>query len=141
MGKLSFNITGLQEFVITFQEYCQVCPYTKQCKFGKESPFTITIDCKEIIAALDFLKSKEMDKLAKKNPDWDWDTREKKAKVTRAQIYAKLWDDKVKKRKDEIACIDSRKLDSMLTSQRGEEWWSDFRETMSEIDKECSKII
>jgi hypothetical protein len=71
----------------------------------------------------------------------DWDTREKKAKVTRASVYSEIWNDKVKKIKEEILCMDSRKMDSMLTSQRGEEWWSEFREVLKKIDEECAKIV
>jgi hypothetical protein len=140
MGKLTYNITGLQEFIVSFEEYCVTCPDQKRCKSGKAEPFQITIDCKEITAALDHKKSEAMDKLGKKHPDWDWDMKEKKAKVSKPQIYSKLWNDKVKALKEEILCLDSRRTDSMITSQRGEEWWSDFRETMSSIDDQCSKI-
>ncbi len=140
MGKLSYNIVGLQEFIISFEEYCVTCEFQAKCKYGKAAPFNINLDCKEITVALDHKKAEAMEKLGKKHPDWDWDKREQKAKVSKAQIFSKLWNDKVKSLKDEIFCLNSRKLDSMLTSQRGEEWWSDFREVMSEIDKECSKI-
>ena len=140
MGLLSFNITGLQEFVINFQEFCVTCEFQKKCQFGKDKPYQVVIDCKEINAALDFKKAEKMEKLAKKNPDWDWDKREKKAKVSKTQIFSKLWADKVKSQKDEIMCLDSRKLDSMLTSQRGEEWWVEFRDVMGEIEEQCSKI-
>ncbi|UYP46507.1 hypothetical protein NEF87_002792 [Candidatus Lokiarchaeum ossiferum] len=140
MGKLSFNIVGLQEFIISFEDYCVTCEYQAKCKYGKAAPFQVSIDCKEITTALDFKKAEAMEKLGKKHPEWDWDKREQKAKVSKAQIFSKLWNDKVKNLKDDILCMDSRKLDSMLTSQRGEEWWSDFREVMTEIDQECSKI-
>ena len=66
---------------------------------------------------------------------------EKESKVTKSQIYSKLWEDKVKALKEEILCLDSRKTDSMLTSQRGEEWWSEFRATMTKIHEECDKIM
>jgi hypothetical protein len=140
MGKLSYNITGLQEFIVSFEEYCVTCEYQAKCKYGKATPFQIEIDCNEITAALDFKKAEEMEKMGKKHPEWDWDMREKKAKVSKAKIFSKIWNDKVKSQKEEIRCLDSRKLDSMLTSQQGEEWWSDFREIMTVIDKECSKI-
>jgi hypothetical protein len=143
MGKIHYNITGLQEFVLTFEDYCVPCPYHRNCKFGKDKPFQLTVDCKDITNALEYRKGKEMEKLAKKNPDMDWDTREKKAKVTRQQIYSELWNDKVKAKKDELGiyCLDSKRLDSMITSQRSEEWWADFREVMKKIDEECSKIV
>ena len=140
MGMLRYNIIGLQDFSITFEEYCVPCEYQSKCKFGKNQPFQITIDCKEITAAHDARKSEKMEKLGNKNPDWDWDMREKKAKISKTQVFSKLWNDKVKVIKEEMLCMDSRRMDTMLTSQQGEEWWSEFRETMSEIDKECSKI-
>jgi hypothetical protein len=141
MGKIAYNITGLQEFVLNFQDYCGPCPYHKNCKYSKDKPFQITINCSDITNAFEFKKSKEMEKLAKKNPEMDWETREKKAKVTKASVISEIWNDKVKKLKDEIYCLDSRKLDSMITSQRSEEWWAAFRETMKEIDDQCSKIV
>ena len=143
MGKVTYNITGLQEFVINFQEYCVACPWTRHCKFNKDKPFQLLISCKDITNAFEFKKSKEMEKLAKKNPDMDWDTREKKAKVTKQQVFSEIWNDKVKKMKDELGiyCLDSKRLDSMVTSARGEEWWAEFREVMKKIDEECSKIV
>lgn len=143
MGKLTYNITGLQEFVVTFAEYCVPCPYQRHCKHNKDKPFQVTIDCKDFTTALEFRKSKEMEKLAKQHPDWDWDTREKKAKVTRPQIYSEIWNEKVKKPAKEgvIYCVDSKKIDSMLTSQRSEEWWAEFRDVMKKLDEECAKIV
>ena len=82
-----------------------------------------------------------MDKLAKKDSNMDWDTRSKKAKVTKPQVYSAIWDDKVKKQKSDLACLNSKRVDSMLVSQRGEEWWADFREILKKIDEECSKIV
>jgi len=153
MGRLSYNIIGLEEFAISFQDYCVSCEWQRRCRYGKAEPFQIHVSCKELTAALDFKKAKAMDKVGQKHPDWDWDQkvgqkhpdwdwdqREAKAKVTKVQIFSKLWTDKVKKHKEESFCLDSRRLDSMLTAQRGEEWWSDFRETMSIIEKECSRI-
>ena len=140
MGRLSYNIIGLEEFAISFQDYCVSCEWQRRCRYGKAEPFQIHISCKELTAALDFKKAIAMDKVGQKHPDWDWDQREKNAKVSTVQVFSKIWADKVKKHKEESFCLDSRRLDSMLTSQRGEEWWSDFREIMSIIEKECSKI-
>ena len=140
MGMLRFNIVGMQEFSITFEEYCVPCEYQSKCKYGKNQPFQIEMDCKELTTARDFRKTEKMEKLGKQNPEWDWDQRDKAARISKSQVYSKLWGDKVKALKEEILCMDSRRMDSMLTSQQGEEWWSEFRETMSEIDKECSKI-
>ena len=140
MGRLSYNIIGLEEFAISFQDYCVSCEWQRRCRYGKAEPFQIHISCKELTAALDFKKAKAMEKIGNQHPDWDWDQREAKAKVSKVQIFSKLWTDKVKKHKEESFCLDSRRLDSMLTSQRGEEWWSDFREIMTIIENECSKI-
>ena len=85
-------------------------------------------------------KEEKMIKLQKQHPDWDWDKREKKASVSKAQIFSQLWNEKIKARKEEILCLDSRRTDSMVTSQRGEEWWSAFRDIMTIIEKECAKI-
>lgn len=140
MGKLSYNITGLEEFIISFQNYCVPCEYQSKCKYGKNQPFQVNLDCKEIATATDKKKNEMMEKLGNKHPDWDWETREKKAKVSKTQVYSILWADKVKKLKEEILCLDSRKMDSMITTQQGEMWWADFRDVMGEIDQECSKI-
>ena len=140
MGKISFNITGLSDFEITFQDFCSTCPVQKDCKYGKSNPFLFTIDCNEIRVAEDYKKTEAMKKLQKKHPDWDWDRREKAAKVQKTQIFSKLWEDKVKVNKEEILCMDNRRTDSMLTAQRGEEWWSEFRDVMNKIYEECSKI-
>ena len=140
MGKLRYNISGLEEFVITFEDYCVPCPIQKHCRYGKTTPFQISLECKDLLTAFEKKKNEEMDKLGRKNPDWDWDMREKKAKVTKAQVYSLIWNDKVKNHKEELLCIDSRRTDSMLTAQRGEEWWTDFRDLITKIDTECSKI-
>jgi len=44
-------------------------------------------------------------------------------------------------RKEEIRCLDSRKVDSMLVAQQGQDWWQNFNSTMKEINHECEKII
>jgi hypothetical protein len=141
MGKLTYSISGLQEFIITFEEFCVPCPYSKNCKYNKNKPFTVSVECKDLTNALEYLKNKEMEKLAKKNPSMDWDTRSAKAKVTKAAIYSEIWTNKVKARKDEIVCLNSKRVDSMIVSTRSEEWWSDFRELLKKIDEECSKIV
>jgi len=141
MGKISFSITGLQEFLITFEEYCVPCTYSRMCKYNKNKPFTVTVECKDLTNAFEFLKNKEMEKLAKKDPSLDWDARSKKAKVTKPQVYSAIWDEKVKKQKTDLACMNPKKLDSMLVSQRGEDWWAEFRDILKKIDEECSKIV
>lgn len=141
MGKLRYNITGLEEFNITFEDYCVPCEYQRNCKYGKSEPFQVVIDCKELAAAKDKRKAEKMEQLRKKHPDWDWETREKNAKISNTQIFSEMWAQKVKQFREEILCLDSRRMDSMLTSQQGEMWWADFRDVMGEIHNECSKIM
>ena len=101
----------------------------------------VMIDCKDFTNAFEFLKNKAMEKLAKKDHTMDWDTRSKKAKVSKVQVYSEMWKEKVKNLKDELVCMNSKRIDSMLVSQRGEEWWSEFREVMKKIDEECTKFV
>ena len=140
MTRVNFNITGLSEFEVSFQDYCSACPMQKNCKYGKSNPFGFTIDCKELTAAEDFKKTEKSKKIQNDHPEWDWDKAEAASKVKKSQIFSKVWEDKVKSLKEEILCMDSRRTDSMLTSQRGEEWWSEFRTVMTKIHEECSKI-
>jgi len=83
-----------------------------------------------------------MEKIGRAHPDWDWDKREAAAekKVRKPQIYSQLWEEKVKKHKDELYCIGGRTLDQMVRSMISEEYWSDFREVIKEIHQACSKI-
>lgn len=141
MSKLKMTVAGLQEFNVSFEDYCVPCQWQRNCKYNKNKPFNVVVECKDLTNASEFLKNKEMEKLAKKNPSWDWETRAKNAKVTKAQIYASIWDEKVKKIKDELVCMNSKRVDSMLVSQRSNDWWTDFREIMKKIDEECSKIV
>lgn len=139
MGKLTYSLSGLSEFIVNFEEWCVPCPYQKNCKWNKSKPFTVLIDCKDLTNAFEFLKNKEMEKLGKKNPNMDWEERAKKAKVGRPSVYSEIWNDKVKKIKDDLVCMNSKKIDSMLTSKNMNEWWTEFREVMKKIDEECQK--
>ncbi len=140
MTRVSFNITGLSDFEITFQDYCSPCGMQKDCKYGKSNSFTITVSCNELAEAEDYKKTQIMKKIQKEHPDWDWEKSESAAKVKKSQIFSKIWEDKVKSKKEEILCMDSRRTDSMLTSQRGEEWWSEFRKVITKIHQECSRL-
>ena len=140
MGKLTFNITGLSDFEISFTDYCTMCDIQSNCKHGKNDPVLVQVSCNDFRKAEKEKKEELMRKVEKKNPNWDWDRIEKASKVQTSQIISVIWADRIKKNKEEYLCMDSRKTDSMLTSQRREEWWSDFLETMREINGECSKI-
>ena len=56
-------------------------------------------------------------------------------------IFSQLWKDKIKTQKEEIRCLDSRKVDSMLVIQQGQDWWQDFNQTIKLVNNECEKII
>jgi hypothetical protein len=62
-------------------------------------------------------------------------------KINLQNIFSQIWKEKVKAQKEEIRCLDSRKTDSMLVSQQGQDWWQDFVTTMKEINQECEKIL
>ena len=65
----------------------------------------------------------------------------KKVKVNFQNIFSQIWKDKVKARKEEIRCLNSKKVDSMLVSQQGQDWWQDFNITIKVINRECEKIL
>ena len=56
-------------------------------------------------------------------------------------IFSQIWKDKIKAQKEEIRCLDSRKVDSMLVTQQGQDWWQDFNTTMKILNQECEKIL
>ena len=56
-------------------------------------------------------------------------------------VLPRLRDTKIKALKEEIRCLDSRKIDPMLVSQQGQDWWADFNSTMKVINNECEKIV
>ena len=63
-----------------------------------------------------------------------------KVKINLQGIFSEIWKEKIKSKKEEIRCLDSRKTDPLLVSQQGQDWWQDFNATMKEINKECEKI-
>ena len=65
----------------------------------------------------------------------------KKVKINLQNIFSQLWKDKIKIQKEEIRCLDSRKVDSMLVAQQGQDWWQDFNHTIKLINNECEKIV
>ena len=78
-----------------------------------------------------------------------WQKEEKEGKtvyVKTDENTEKTWDVKenkltIKAQKEEIRCLDTRKVDSMLVTQQGQDWWQDFNTTMKEINSECEKIM
>ncbi|MHA1732141.1 MAG: hypothetical protein ACTSU5_09360 [Promethearchaeota archaeon] len=140
MPKATYSIMGLQEFQITFEDYCRVCPTQLQryCPYGKDKPFFVEMGCKDITAARDAHKYEQMQKLQKKTAageDIDFD----KIKVTNTQIISGLWQKLVKGNEKKIRCI-SKDIDPLLSAQRAQDWWADFRKAVQDIMKECVKI-
>ena len=64
----------------------------------------------------------------------------KKVKVNLQNIISQIWKGKIKAHKEEIRCLDSRKIDAMLVAQQGQDWWQDFNMTIKVINSECEKI-
>ena len=140
MPELIYSITGLSEFTISFENYCVPCKYQNRCRYGKKEPLQITIECSELLQAYEHQRL-ELMKVAQKEAAIDdtYEMLEKRSKVNIGQIFSEIWKKKIKKHKEEITCLNSRKLDPMLTSQRGGEWWSEFRLVMQKVYEECKK--
>jgi hypothetical protein len=135
---LTSLIVGLQEFQVSFENYCVPCPMQAHCRYGKNNVLQLVIDCNEMTRATEEIRLQEMKKLQKKSAT-AIDPSEITVKPT--QILSGLWEKHIKKRKEEFLCMDSNRTDTMITSQRGTDWWADFREVMKKIYEECSRIV
>ena len=139
---LHYSVVGLQDFNISFESYCRPCDIQKYCKFGNETPFTATINCNDLNKAKETIKLEQLQKLQKtEDVSVSYEDLLKKVKVNIQGIFSTIWKEKVKDHKEEIRCLDSRKVDSMLVAQQGQDWWSDFNATMKVINEECGKIL
>ncbi|MBD3230048.1 MAG: hypothetical protein GF329_17855 [Candidatus Lokiarchaeota archaeon] len=139
---LSYSIVGLQEFIISFENYCNPCDIQQYCKYGQENPFTVKINCNDLNRSKEKIKSDQFQELQKKaDTSLTYDDLIKKVKINLTAIFSKLWKEKIKANKEEIRCLDSRKTDPMLVTQQGQDWWQDFSSIMKEINKECEKIL
>ncbi|MFX0058768.1 MAG: hypothetical protein ACFE85_13070 [Candidatus Hodarchaeota archaeon] len=139
---LNFAITGLEDYTISFETYCSTCDIQKYCKYGKEIPFSILINCGDLNRAKEKIKFEQLQKLQKKEDvSVTYEELVKKVRINLQNIFSQIWKDKIKAQKEEIRCLDSRKRDSMLVAQQGQDWWQDFNMTMKEINNECEKII
>ena len=137
---LEYRIAGLNEFEITFENYCVPCKFQRRCRYGKSAPLTLAIDCKDLLQAYEKERFEQM-KIAQKEADIEdtYEQIESRIKVNTRQIFSNIWKKKIKDHREEILCINSRKLDSMLTSQRGGEWWAEFAKIMKKIYQDCKK--
>jgi hypothetical protein len=62
---LNFSIVGLEDYIISFESYCSPCEIQKYCKYGKEVPFTISINCSDLNRAKEKIKFDQLQKLQK----------------------------------------------------------------------------
>lgn len=139
---LNFSIVGLEEYIISFESYCSLCEIQKYCKYGKEVPFTISINCSDLNRAKEKIKFEQLQKLQKTvDVSVTYEELIKQVKINIQNVISQIWRDKIKTQKEEIRCLDSRKVDPMIVAQQGQDWWQDFNLTMKAINNECEKII
>jgi hypothetical protein len=139
---LNYSIVGLEDYTISFESYCSPCEIQKYCKYGKDNPLTIQINCNDLNQAKEKIKFDQLQKLQKKEDvSVTYEELIKKVKINIQNIFSQIWKEKIKAQKEEIRCLDSRKRDPMLVAQQGQDWWGDFNSTMRIINKECEKIL
>ncbi len=139
---LNFSIVGLEDYTISFENYCSICEIQKFCKWGKDDPFSIKISCSDLNRAKEKVKFEQLQRLQKtEDVSVSYEELIKKVKINLQNIFSEIWKAKIKAHKEEIRCLDSRKRDSMLVTQQGQDWWQDFNTTMKVINTECEKIL
>ncbi|NMC04121.1 MAG: hypothetical protein GYA24_02855 [Candidatus Lokiarchaeota archaeon] len=139
MPKLTYSLSGLSEFTISFEQYCQPCPWRKNCKYGKEKqPLEVLISCKDLKYKAEELQFQHVTKVQKEGGDIQKATQKK---IPASTILSEIWKEKVKTRKDEIYCINTTFLDLILVSNRSQEWWAEFSRVGKLIMEECAKIF
>ncbi|MBD3193799.1 MAG: hypothetical protein GF317_02010 [Candidatus Lokiarchaeota archaeon] len=138
---LNYSIVGLEDYIISFESYCIECEIQQHCNFGKDIPFNIKISCNDLNQAKEKIKYKQLRKLQKSEDiSLTYDDLMKKVKINLQGIFSQIWKERIKDQKEEIRCLDSRKVDSILVAQRGQDWWQDFNMTLKLINEECLKI-
>ena len=139
---LNYSIIGLEDYTISFESYCSPCEIQNHCKYGKDNPYTVQINCNDLNQAKEKIKFDQLQKLQKtEDVSVTYEELIKKVKINIQNIFSQLWKEKIKAHKEEIRCLNSRKRDSMLVAQQGQDWWGDFNSTMRIINQECEKII
>jgi len=139
---LNYSIIGLEDYSISFENYCRQCEIQKHCKYGKENPFTIEINCTDLKQAKEKIKFTQLQQLQKtEDVSVSYEELVKKVKINMQNIFSQIWKDKIKAQKEEIRCLDSHKWDSMLVAQQGQDWWQDFNATIKKINEECEKVV
>ena len=138
---LNYSIVGLEDYTIGFNDYCSLCDIQQFCKWGKDEPFSINISCGDLNRAKEKVKFEQLQKLQKtEDVSVSYEELVKKVKINLQGIISEIWKGKIKALKEEIRCLDSRKIDPMLVAQQGQDWWQDFNATMKVINTECEKI-
>ncbi|HME55494.1 MAG TPA: hypothetical protein VKM55_25035 [Candidatus Lokiarchaeia archaeon] len=138
MPKITYSLTGMSEFTVSFENYCTPCPWRKNCKFGKTTPFEILVSCKELRYIAEELQFQNVSKVQRDGGDIQKATAKK---VPASSILSEVWKKKVKSRKDEIYCMNTTFLDLILVSNRSQEWWAEFSRVGKLIMEECAKIF
>jgi len=139
---LNYSIVGLEDYTMSFESYCSPCEIQKYCKYGKDNPYTVQINCNDLNQAKEKVKFEQLQKLQKKEDvSVTYEELIKKVKINIQNIFSQIWKEKVKNQKEEIRCLDSRKRDPMLVAQQGQDWWGNFTSTMKVINQECEKIL
>jgi len=138
---LNYSIIGLEDYTISFDIYCSLCEIQKFCKWGKAEPFSIKISCGDLNRAKEKVKFEQLQKLQKtEDVSVSYEELIKKVRINLQGIISEIWKIKIKTHKEEIRCLDTRKVDSMLVAQQGQDWWKDFNATLKDINEECEKI-
>ncbi|TFF94064.1 MAG: hypothetical protein EU544_04960 [Promethearchaeota archaeon] len=138
---LRYSITGLEDYVISFGNYCSPCEIQRYCTYGKENPFTVAIRCTDLNEAKEKVKLAQLQTLQKKLPvETTYEELMSKVDVNEQEIYSEIWQNKIKA-DEEIRCLNSDKWDPLLVTQRGQDWWRDFSDTIKVISEECEKIV
>jgi len=138
---LNYSIIGLEDYTISFEIYCSLCEIQKFCKWGKKEPFSIKISCGDLNRAKEKVKFEQLQKLQKtEDVSVSYEELIKKVKINFQGIFSEIWKTKIKAHKEEIRCLDSRKVDPMLVAQQGQDWWQDFNATLKVLNDECEKI-
>ncbi|GAG77930.1 unnamed protein product, partial [marine sediment metagenome] len=138
---LNYSIVGLEDYTIGFNDYCSLCEIQQFCKWGKNEPFSINISCGDLNRAKEKVKFEQLQKLQKtEDVSVSYEELVKKVRINLQGIISEIWKSKIKALKEEIRCLDSRKIDPMLVAQQGQDWWQDFNVTMKVVNTECEKI-
>jgi hypothetical protein len=138
---LNYSIVGLEDYIISFESYCSICEIQKFCKWGTHNPFTISISCGDLNHAKEQVKFEQLQHLQKtEDVSVPYEELVKKVRINMQNIFSQIWKDKIKAQKEEIRCLDTRKIDPLLVAQQGQDWWQDFNVTMKIVNEECERI-